>query len=285
MRFLVKLLKGALIGISVVIPGVSGGSMAMSMGVYDRLLDFLTQRKNVLVQGRMLAPYILGMALGVAIFSYFTELLFATFPLVTACAFAGMILGALPMLVQRVRGKRLRFADAALFFGMAAGMVIITVTVRSSGQAFDLFPTCTHALLAFGLGFSAAAAMAVPGLSGSMLLILLGYFEAMLQTINGFTAALFALSFAAILETSAILLPFTVGVAAGFVFMAHIIRALIRRFPYSAYYAILGLVVASPFAVIYPQNLSTVMLLDWILGLIAATGGFFLAKQLGEESA
>ncbi|MEL7603615.1 MAG: DUF368 domain-containing protein, partial [Bacillota bacterium] len=44
MRFLIKLLKGALIGISVVIPGVSGGSMAMSMGIYDQLIDFVTDR-------------------------------------------------------------------------------------------------------------------------------------------------------------------------------------------------------------------------------------------------
>ena len=51
MRFLIKLLKGALIGISVVIPGVSGGSMAMSMGIYDQLIDFVTDRKNAFKQG------------------------------------------------------------------------------------------------------------------------------------------------------------------------------------------------------------------------------------------
>ncbi|HOF95515.1 MAG TPA: DUF368 domain-containing protein, partial [Clostridia bacterium] len=107
MRFLIKFLKGALIGISVVIPGVSGGSMAMSMGIYDKLLDFLTLRKQVSKQGRILAPYILGMVFGVIIFSYFIEQLFIEFPLITACAFAGMILGALPMLIQRVRGKRI----------------------------------------------------------------------------------------------------------------------------------------------------------------------------------
>ena len=285
MRFLIKLLKGALIGISVVIPGVSGGSMAMSMGIYDKLLDFLTLRKQVSKQGRILAPYILGMVFGVIIFSYFIERLFIEFPLITACAFAEMILGALPRLIQRVRGKRISLLNSVLLIGMAAGLVLLTLNVHSSGTGFNLNPTLAHAMLAVVLGFLAAAVMAVPGLSGSMLLILLGYYQVMLQTINRFTEAILALDFATILKSAVILVPFAIGVAAGFIFMARIIRILIKRLPYSTYYIILGLITASPLAVIYPQNLSSAGLFEWILGLIAATAGFFLAKQLGKEGA
>lgn len=284
MRFLVKLLKGALIGISVVIPGVSGGSMAMSMGIYDQLIDFVTDRKNAFRHGRVLLPYILGMVIGVAAFSYFIELMFRSYPLQTACAFAGMILGALPMLLQRVKGQRFGVSHALLLLSMAVMMVLLSIASRNSGAVFTLTADAPHALLAFGLGFVAAATMVIPGFSGSMLLILLGYYEPVLIFVNGFTTALFSLNFAAMLQRGIILVPFTLGVLAGIFFMARIVRILLRRFPYATYYAIMGLVLSSPFTVLYQQT-GAANTMGWLLAIFAAIAGFVLAIVLGKGEA
>jgi putative membrane protein len=284
MRFLIKLLKGALIGISVVIPGVGGGSMAMSMGIYDQLIDFVTDRKNSFKHGRVLFPYILGMVIGVAAFSYFIELMFQSYPLQTACAFAGMILGALPMLLQRVKGQRFGLSHALLLLGMAVLMVLLSIESRSAGTVFTLAPDMPHALLAFGLGFVAAATMVIPGFSGSMLLILLGYYEPILTYVNGFTAALFSLGFAAMLQRMIILVPFSLGVLGGIFFMARIVRILLRRFPYATYYAIMGLVISSPFTVLYQQT-GAADAMGWFLAVLAAMAGFVLAIVLGKGEA
>lgn len=281
MRFFLKLLKGALIGIAVVIPGVSGGSMAMSMGIYTQIIDFFSAGKGASKHGRVLLPYGIGVLIGVGIFSYFIELMFDTFPLQTACAFVGMIVGALPMLLKKVKGTPFRLSHLLLMLGTAAIIVTLTVVSQQSGSAFTLNPTAPHAILALGLGFVSAATMTVPGLSGSMLLILLGYFEPMLQYVNGFTGALFRLDFPTLLEKAIILIPFTLGVVIGIIFMARLVRVLLKRYPLSTYYGIIGLVLASPFTVFYQQRLIQASLGALLSGILFIGAGFLLAMLLG----
>ena len=111
----IKLLKGCLIGSSIVVPGVSGGSMAMSMGIYDSIVRFTAaQRRESARAGRALIPYGLGVLIGIVLFSYFIELALVAFPLQTAGAFTGLILGVLPMLMRRVRGTRIGFRHVLL---------------------------------------------------------------------------------------------------------------------------------------------------------------------------
>lgn len=281
MRFLLKLLKGALIGIAVVIPGVSGGSMAMSMGIYTQIIDFFSAGKGASKHGRVLLPYGIGVLIGVGVFSYFIDLMFQLFPLQTACAFVGMIVGALPMLLRKVKGTPFRFTHLLLMLGTAAVIVTLTVVSQQSGSASTLTPTVPHALLALGLGFVSAATMTVPGLSGSMLLILLGYFEPMLQYVNGFTGALFRLDFPALFERAVILIPFTLGVVVGIICMARLVRILLRRYPLSTYYGIIGLVLASPFTVFYQQRFMQANAGTLLSGILFIGAGFLLAMLLG----
>lgn len=284
MRFLLKLLKGALIGIAVVIPGVSGGSMAMSMGIYTQIIEFFSAGKGASKHGRVLLPYGIGVLIGVGIFSYFIELMFATFPLQTACTFVGMIVGALPMLLKKVKGTSFRLSHLLLMLLTAAIIITLTIVSQQSGNAFTLHPTAPHAILALGLGFVSAATMTVPGLSGSMLLILLGYFEPMLQYVNGFTGALFHLEFSTMLEKSIILIPFAVGVVIGIIFMARLVRVLLKRYPLSTYYGIIGLVLASPFTVFYQQRLMQASLGALLSGILFIGAGFLLAMLLGDRN-
>ncbi|HWR23333.1 MAG TPA: DUF368 domain-containing protein [Feifaniaceae bacterium] len=281
MRFLLKLLKGALIGIAVVIPGVSGGSMAMSMGIYTQIIEFFSAGKGAFKHGRVLLPYGVGVLIGVGIFSYFIELMFQSFPLQTACLFVGMIAGALPMLLKKVKGAPFRPTHLLLMLGTAALIVLLTVVSQNSGGASMLQPTAPHAVLALGLGFVSAATMTVPGLSGSMLLILLGYFEPLLQYVNGFTAALFRLDFPTLLERAVILVPFTLGVVIGIICMARLVRVLLKRYPLSTYYGIIGLVLASPFTVFYQQRFMEADPVTMILGVLFIAAGFLLAVLLG----
>ncbi len=284
MRFLIKLLKGALIGIAVVIPGVSGGSMAMSMGIYDQLINLVTDSKGAKRHIRTLLPYLLGMVLGVIAFSYVIDLLFKSYPLQTACAFAGMILGALPMLLGRVKGQRFHVSHALIMLCTAVLIVLLTISSRSVGAVFSLTSDVPHMLLVLGLGFCASATMIIPGFSGSMVLILFGYFQPILEYVNGFTLALLSLNFPGMLQRLIILVPFSLGVLGGIFFMARVVRLLMSRFPYATYYGIIGLVLASPFTVLYQQT-SGASALTWVLSIIVGAAGFFLAVVLSKGEA
>lgn len=282
MRFLVKVLKGVLIGISVVIPGVSGGSMAMSMGIYDQLIEVITIGKGTRGKLGSILPYGLGVLLGVALFAYFIEIMFSRFPLPTTCLFIGMILGALPMLLKQVRGERFTIRHGFVLLCTMAIMILLPIAGSQAGKQFTLSPSLPHALLATGLGLIGAATMIVPGVSGSMVLMLLGYYTPVLQQVNAFTTSLLRLNMPGMLESLAILGPFCLGVLAGMVLMARLVRALLRRFPCATYYGIIGLVLASPFAVLYQQQLSGVSTGSWLIGAGLAAAGFFVATLLGK---
>ena len=283
MPLLLKVIKGALIGIAVVIPGVSGGSMAMSMGIYGEVIDFFTFRNGFLKRGRRLLPYGVGVLLGTVVFSYLIELLFESYPFPTACAFMGMILGALPMLYKRVRGRPVRLPNILLLLCAAAAMVAMTVFSGEAGAERTFAPTAAHVPVALGIGFAAAATMTVPGLSGSMTLILLGYFRQLLSVVNGLTAALIRLDFSAMGRHAVLLVPFCVGAVLGIMFMARVVRALLRRYPLATYSVIIGLVLVTPFTVLYQQQLANVGAASWIAGALLLAGGFLLTVLLGGE--
>ena len=107
MKFIKDIIKGIFMGVANIIPGVSGGTMAVSMGIYDDIINSVTHlfsefKKSI----KTLLPYIVGMGLGLVGLSYLIEMLFAKYSLQTNFAFIGLILGGIPVLVKRLKGKK-----------------------------------------------------------------------------------------------------------------------------------------------------------------------------------
>ena len=114
MKFLFDIIRGAVIGIANIIPGVSGGTMMVTMGIYDKLLGSITGifkqfKKSI----KTLFPYIIGMAVGIGAFSFLlTKVLLVKAPLPTAFAFIGLIVGGVPVLVKKtVQAGKKKEAD------------------------------------------------------------------------------------------------------------------------------------------------------------------------------
>ena len=104
MNFILDTIKGAVIGIANVIPGVSGGTMAVSMGIYNRLISSITHLfRDFKKSAATLIPVLLGAAIGIVGFSYAIEYLLANQPLPTCLAFLGLILGGVPVLVKDMK--------------------------------------------------------------------------------------------------------------------------------------------------------------------------------------
>ena len=105
MTFLMDVIKGMLIGIANIIPGVSGGTMAVSLGIYDKLIssvsNLLRDWKKSLIT---LLPIILGCGIGIVGFTYIIEYLLSRHTFVTCLAFVGLIFGGLPVLFSSLTG-------------------------------------------------------------------------------------------------------------------------------------------------------------------------------------
>lgn len=285
MDFLKSVCKGAVIGISNIIPGVSGGTMAVSMGIYDKLIHCITHLfKEFKKSVSFLIPIVIGAGVALIASSFGLEYLFNHFPVPTNLLFVGLILGGLPAVAKKVKGNKLKIGHAAAFLLFFALVVTLAAIGEREGTQADLRFNLVNVLLLFGIGVIASATMVVPGVSGSMILLLLGYYHPIIENINAFIRALTAFDMDGILKGLGVLMPFGIGVVVGIFAIAKLIEIIFTKFPLYAFWAIIGLIVASPIAIVL-MNLGSfagVTILAVAASVITLPLGFFIAMKLGE---
>lgn len=278
------ILKGMVMGIANIIPGVSGGTMAVSMGIYDKLIHSVTHlfsefKKSV----RTLIPIVIGMGVGIVGLSFVIKFLFANFPIQTNLLFIGLIVGGLPMIYGKVKGQSIRAQHIVaflVFFGIVVGMAAIG-EVDKAGKVLEL--NLVNILILFVIGIIAAATMVIPGVSGSMVLMLLGYYNSIIDTITELVKALVSMDIAGLLHGVGILAPFGIGVVVGIFAIAKLVEFIFAKAPYVAYWAIIGLIVASPFGIVLMNDFSGINVVSIITGVLALAVGIVIAMVLGRE--
>lgn len=294
MNLLLNVIKGIMIGIANVIPGVSGGTMAVSLGIYDRLIGSISGLfKNFRDSLAFLFPIILGCGIGIVGFTYTIDYLLSKHTFVTCMAFVGLILGGLPALYFALKnkmqetGSSIGISSAAAFALALAVSVALPFFKTSEGMA-AIPVTAGNMAILFVLGIVASATMVIPGVSGSMILMILGYYSGIISIIKGFLDGLRAMDMAALREGFLLLLPFGIGVILGIFLIARLITFLFNRYGVQTYSAILGLVVSSPFAIFYntglfPQ-LSSLSVWAVLLGVLLMIAGAVITNLVGEKS-
>ncbi|MBE5961970.1 MAG: DUF368 domain-containing protein [Lachnospiraceae bacterium] len=282
MNFLKDILRGIMIGVANIIPGVSGGTMMVSMGIYDKLIGAITNIFKQFVKSvKTLLPYVVGMGIGLVGLSFVIEYFFGSFPFQTAMLFIGLIFGGMPIMLKKVRGKKadpIGYALFVLFFALIIGMQLLG---ENTEKVITL--SVLEVIKLFAVGVVASATMVIPGVSGSMILMALGYYSPILETISGTVKALSPFDFATILHNIGIILPFGLGVLIGIYAVAKGIEYLLKKHERKTYFAILGLVFASPFAVLMGIGVGTLTAGTVIVGLLTFAVGFAVAYYLGRE--
>ena len=275
-----NLLKGMVMGLANIIPGVSGGTLAVSMGIYDKLIHCLTHLFREFKESiRFVLPIILGMIVALAGLSF---VITPHFPLQTNGLFIGLIVGGLPLMFRKVKGSRIRIGHGIvflIFFAIVIGMAMLGDT---EGKAADLSLGLVNVLKLFGVGVIASATMVIPGVSGSMMLLVMGYYNPIVATIKEFVEALVHFNMQEILRCCGILIPMGIGVIVGIFAIAKVIEIIFEKFPVYAYYAIIGLILASPIAILMASELGVITVLSVITSLVTFAVGFVVAMKLGE---
>lgn len=279
-----NILKGIIIGIANIIPGVSGGTMAVSMGIYDKLIHCISHffselKKNII----FLAPLAVGMVIAIIASAFGMEYLFDTFPVQTNFMFIGLILGSLPAIYGKVSNENVKtghIISAVVFFLVVVGMAMLN---GSSGHTTTIDKSFLQVIILFLIGVIAAATMVIPGVSGSMMLLLLGYYNVILESIKEFAVAVVHWNISAIGENLFILVPFGIGVIAGAVVISKIIETVFKKFPLYAYWSIIGLLIASPFAIIIVADLPVITPVRMLTGAVTFVAGFMISGRLGEK--
>lgn len=278
-----NILKGMVIGIANIIPGVSGGTMAVSMGIYDKLIHCLTHLfKEFKESIKFVVPILLGAAIALVGLSFIITPAFEHFPLQTNCLFIGLIVGGLPAVWKKVKGKSIKLSHIIsflLFFALVIGMAAMGET---EGKAADLTLSVWSVIKLFFVGVLASATMVIPGVSGSMMLLLIGYYNPIVATIKEFVEALVAFNVPELLRCCGILIPMGIGIVIGIFAIAKIIEIIFEKFPMQAYWAIIGLIAASPFAILMVADLGIISVVSVLTSAVMLAIGIVIAMKLGD---
>ncbi len=284
MKIIQDIVRGMVIGLANIIPGVSGGTMMVSMGIYDTIIGCINSLfKDFKRCIKTLWPYLVGMVVGILGLAKLITYLLANFPLQTNLAFIGLIFGSLPVILSKIRGKKKGTAGAVAF--VLAFLLVVGLQIIGEGNGSDaaLKFSLGQMIILFIMGMIASATMVIPGVSGSMMLMLLGYYNPVVGTVSRMVDALMAFNMGEILSCCGILIPFGLGVLCGIFAIAKLIEVLLSRFPGVTYCGILGLVAASPVAILMAMDFAGVTVMAVVTSILTFAVGFGAAYKLAGD--
>ncbi len=225
-----NLIKGIIIAVSMLIPGVSGGTTALMCGIYYKLIDaidsfFENPKENL----RLLLSVAIGGIIGILVFSKIIHLTYSTFRIPMLYLFMGAVLGSIPLLVKSSGVRKINYKTC--IYPIIGVLVVILLGIIPK----DLFVINANGLfeyfMIFFIGIFLATALVLPGISFTYMLLILGLYEQTLAAIENFNITfLFAMG---------------TGVILGVFLTVKVIRIILRKYPQQTYLVIIGFVLAS----------------------------------------
>ena len=287
MKYLILVLKGFMMGIANIIPGVSGGTIAIILGIYEELINRVSNiTKNFVDNLKFIIPIGVGILLSIAVMSGIIKYSYNNFPLPTMMFFVGLVLGGIPMIMSKVKGKKdskkpVNYIIFLITFSIVVLMAISDLIFKTNTTvSFSNMGIVSYIWL-FLVGVIAAGTMVIPGISGSLVLMLLGYYYPIIDTIHDLV------KFKDIFGNGLILGIFGIGVLVGIVVIAKILELLFKKYKTKTYYGVLGFIFASVIAI----PISTILELGeipqsiplMIVSVITLVCGSIISYKLGEK--
>lgn len=274
---LILFIKGFILGVANVIPGVSGGTLAVSLGLYERILECVTTlfkkfKENV----TFLIPIILGIGVAVLSTSKLVTYALTNFKAQTIFLFVGLIFGGISLIMKKVKGQKSFFNICVLCIVFIFVLGLNFVKTDTFSISFTNMKIIDYVLLAL-VGFIASSAMVIPGISGSFVLMVFGYYEKIMATISHLT------TFKNIGQDLIILTVFGIGVLLGILFMAKLITKLIEKNEVRTYFAIMGFVLSSIVVLLIEIGNFKFNFTNIATSILAFLWGYLLSRAIDKE--
>ena len=258
------ILKGIVLGISFILPGVSGGVLSVVMGIYDKLIEAVSHFYESWASFKKYFNFLFFLGTGgiisVLVLTNVIEVALDKMPVITILIFVGLIVGGVPQLFNIIK-KDVSFGNILLMF-IGIGLLVI-MSVSTSDASNQIIDTSFISMLKmFGVGILASATIVIPGVSGSFLLMVMGYYEPLLKIINEIT------SLTNLYNNVVVMIPFGIGLVIGAIAIAKLIDFCLNKYPIKTYYVIIGFVVASIIEVFMSVFEYSYTLMTMIIGLI-----------------
>ncbi|MBE6878121.1 MAG: DUF368 domain-containing protein [Ruminococcaceae bacterium] len=294
MNTLILFLKGIIFGVANVIPGVSGGTIAVVLHIFDRLIEAINHfTKDIKKHIMFLAPLGIGALAGILVFSMLIDYTLTNYSLPTCGFFAGLVAGSIPLIYGMAKSKQPKNTSKAKYFILAAlafALVIFLSTLKTAEGGTAVVGDVPVALMfkAFIGGAIAAAAMICPGISGSFMLVLLGLYNVVIGYVALVKDFLVTFDMTILISIIKFCAPLGLGIIFGAILISRIIEFLMNKYHTETYYIILGLILGSLIGIFldpiaYGSYSGTIPFSAFIVSAVTAVCGFIVAVFLGRE--
>lgn len=280
-----EIIKGMFIGLANIIPGVSGGTMAVIFKIYDKLINAIADMSKTPIKSIKAIWFILiGIALGIVLGIFGISYGYEKMPFITVLIFVGLILGGILPIYKMIRKKAFEWPN---IIGFVIAFIIVAVTplLKTSGGIQTGF---IYYLMLFVVGVLTAITMIAPGISGSMVLLIIGYYTHVIDLSKTIIKSFFTFDFPVFFNHLLPILLLVSGFIFGAIVFSKIIKYVIEKYEKLFYSSILGLLVASPIAIIYLLNetnpIMKTNIFEAIIGLILMIGAAYLAYVIIKKS-
>lgn len=227
----IRLIKGVIVGIGFILPGLSGGVLAVILGIYDLLIRFLSDLKKHFIENVLyFIPVIIGAAIGIVLFSILVEKAFGVYAAEFICLFIGFVAGTFPSL-YKTAGKEGRSWRDMLIFLLSTAFIFLLMIY--GGQQFT--EVSPNLLIWAASGALIGLGVIVPGMSPSNFLIYFGLYDKMATGIKDFDFA--------------VIIPLLIGFILCVLAFAKLAAYLFKRYYSEMYHFILGMVIGSSLAI------------------------------------
>lgn len=283
MHNVIKIAKGSLIGIGLILPGISGAMIAASLYIYEELivaLNKVTQKpvSAVLSIWQYLVGVILGLLVGMFLIQAFLEILLVPITFL----FIGFILGGVPKMIKEAKIKEGRFKHYLIFFIMMAIMLSTLLLPERTGQIQGV----ALYFILIVIGLLTSISMIIPGLSGATILLALGYYHILIDVGTGLVEAILTFDFSLILETLPLAIFIIIGIIIGLVGIGKLVYYILKQKTRYFYFGVLGIVLVSPINVLInldqsvESGLRYIGIIEWLIAITMLAFGVYLTHQL-----
>lgn len=288
MKNIILIIKGFIMGIANIIPGVSGGTLALTLGIYEQFISAISHLLSNLKENiKFLLPIFIGMGISILTMSGVITASFERYPIPTTMFFMGLVIGGIPMLVKKVlRTKESKQTSSYVIVLLTFALVMVLAFSKElfgSGLGDANLENLSgfHCIWLSIVGVIAAATMVIPGISGSLVLMLLGYYFPIITAIKELA------HFDNILSNIFVVGFFGIGVVIGIVLVAKLIEWLLAKYETKTYFGVIGFIIASvlaiPVSVYHEVENITFAVPQLLIGVLLLLVGSAIGYKLGEK--
>lgn len=255
-----NIIKGIFIGAGAIVPGLSSGVLCVIFGIYEKLLDaVLNFFKDIKQNIKFLFPIALGVGIGVLLFSNGLNYALYAFPIQTKSIFIGLILGTIPSLIKEVNEKEPFRPQNVVYLLIALAIGIVTVILENQMTIISNVEEINSFYLIL-CGVIMSLGIIVPGVSSTIILMLLGVYSIYLQSVANLYLP--------------VLIPMGIGLVLGSIVVMKVTKILLEKQYAKTFYSIIGFTIGS-ILVLVPQGMNT---LEMILSILCILLGIYISR-------